>query len=474
MKRGTTILSVAAICFLCASSIPPAANSSGYDPYTLIRSAPIGTGYAAKMLCSGVFVSGREPESLWETDLELMHDNLVRGRVDYEKKSARAYVFGFLFKQTAVYNEGCGCTLLIETDRDELKERCKADIQTPSEKADTLEWPMGDVVNLENVPAGIDRDQLESTIDWAFSEEDKEVPVRTRAVLVIYDGRIVAERYAKGYTKDTPLLGWSMTKSVTSALIGILVREGKIDIYQPAPVKEWQAPGDPRAEITTDQLLRMSSGLEFREEYEENPDTDAGYMYFTTHDMAGFAANKKLEAPPGTKFNYSSGTTLLLSKIIRETVGGSFQDYLSFPRRELFDKLGMTSAVIETDPSGTMVGAGFMYATARDWARFGLLYQNGGIWQGERVLPEGWVDYTRTPSATSEEYGAQFWLNNGGDDRWMPNCPEDIYSAWGHEGQFVTIAPSRKTIIVRLGQTFDETKNWDHDYFVSGILKAMP
>jgi len=134
----------------------------------------------------------------------------------------------------------------------------------------------------------------------------------------------------------------------------------------------------------------------------------------------------------------------------------------------------MRTALIEPDPSGTMVGAAFMYATARDWARFGLLYYNDGISNDERILPEGWVQYTRTPTTTYAGYGAQFWLNSKGKGRWLPNCPTDLYSAWGYEGQFITIVPSRKTIIVRLGQTSEDEKNWDHNYFVSNILKAMP
>lgn len=445
-----------------------------YGPFTLLRAAPIGTGYAAKMLCTGVFVSGRQPQSLWDEDLELMRNNLVRGRVDYENRTATADVFGFIARQTAVFREGRGCTLVIGMSEEELRGQCDLDLPGPDTTAEDLPWPMGDADEGSGPPPGIDYQQLERALDWAFSEEEGKVPKRTRAVLVLYDGRIVAERYAEGITRDTPLLGWSMTKSVTSALIGILVRDGKLDIYRPAPVAEWESADDPRHQITTDQLLRMSSGLTFREEYEENPDTDAGFMFFTVPDMAAFAAEKPLEAEPDRKFNYSSGTTMLLSRIIRKTVGGDCRDYLTFPRQELFDKLGMRSAIIETDPSGTMVGAGFMYASARDWARFGLLYYNDGVWMGERILPEGWVEYTITPSPTDHEYGAQFWLNQGGDDRWMPNCPTDIYSAWGHEGQFVTVAPSQKTIIVRLGQTFDEEENWDHDYFVSSVLKAMP
>ncbi len=445
-----------------------------YDVRTLLRSAPIGTGYAAKMLCTGVFVSGRQPASLWNEDLELMRRNLIRGRVNYEEKFVDAYILRFLFKQTALYRGPCGCTLELGVKEEEFKKQCAVELPKPPADIANAPWPMGDA-NAEAIAvAGIDQAQLDRTLDWAFSEPVKEHPVRTRAVIVLYDGQIVAERYAPGYSKETRLLGWSMTKSVTSALIGILVRQGKLDVHLPAPVPEWKAAGDPRGKITLDQLLHMNSGLEFQEEYEDNPDTDAGFMYFTVKDMAAFAANKPLEDEPGKKFSYSSGTTMILARIIRSTVGGSYQDYLAFPRGELFNKLGMRSALIEPDPSGTMVGAGFMYATARDWARFGLLYYYDGVWNGERILPEGWVEYTRTPAPADPGYGAQFWLNPEGPGQWMPHCPADIFSAWGHEGQFVTIVPSRKTILVRLGQTFNEEKNWNHDYFVSNILKAMP
>ena len=474
MKNKAKIVGLVVVFLVCAMVAIVLFGPKDYDPRTMYRSAPIGTGYAAKMLCSGVFLSGRQPDSLWKEDLELMRNNMIRGRVNYEEKSADAYVLGRFFKQTAVYRGDCGCTLMIGPLDPEFRNQCDWALPALSAEVAKAPWPMGGDTSQAAPVAGIDRKQLDRTLDWAFSEPNKEHPLRTRAVIILYDGQIVAERYAPGITKDTRLLGWSMTKSVTSALIGILVREGKLDIYKPAPISEWNTPNDPRGKITIDQLLRMSSGLVFQEDYEENPDTDAGFMYFTKKDMTAFAAAKPLEADPDKKFSYSSGTTMILSRIIRETVGGSFQDYMSFPRRELFNKLGMRSALIEPDPSGTMVGAGFMYATARDWARFGILYYNDGLWNGERILPEGWVQYTRTPTPPDPGYGAQFWLNTKAKGQWMPDCPEDIYSAWGHEGQFVTIVPSRKTIIVRLGQTPDADNQWDHDYFVSNILKAMP
>lgn len=472
-KKVIIILALVLVLIAGAAVAAFALLPKDYDMKTMLRAAPIGTGYAAKMLCSGVFVSGRQPETLWSEDLELMRKNMIRGGGDYENKSANAHVLLLLARQNAVYRDHCGCTLAIDVSEERLRRRCDVSLPALPPDIEDSPWPMGDVTS-KKLPPGIDKERLEDTLDWAFSEEPGTVPKRTRAVIVLYDGRIVAERYAKGYSKDTRFLGWSMTKSVTSALVGILVRMGKLDIYEPAPVPEWQEEGDPRGEITVNNLLHMSGGLQFKEEYEQNPDSDAGYMFFTKYDMAKFAAQKPLVAVPGEKWSYSSGTTMLLARIIRDTVGGSHRDYLAFPREELFNKLGMRSAIIETDPSGTMVGAGFMYATARDWARFGMLYYNNGVWNGERILPEGWVEYTRTPTPSYNGYGAQFWLNNEGKDQWMPNCPSDIYSAWGHEGQFVTIVPSRKTIVVRLGQTFDADENWDHDYFVSNILKAMP
>jgi len=474
MKRKIIILGAVLVLLASAAVAAITLLPKDYDIRTMLRAAPIGTGYAAKMLCSGVFVSGREPETLWKEDLELMRKNMIRGGIDFDNRSAKASVLGFLAKRTAVYREHCGCTLAIGVSEEELRRQCDVSLPSPPPDIEDLPWPTGDAAPDTPPAPGIDRKQLEDTLDWAFSEKSSGVPKRTRAVIVLYDGRIIAERYADGYSKETRFLGWSMTKSVTSALIGILVRMGKLDIYKPAPVDEWRAPGDPRGEITVNDLLHMSGGLAFKEEYEQNPDSDAGFMFFTVHDMAKFAARKPLVAAPGEKFSYSSGTTMLLARIIRETIGGTHRDYLAFSRSELFNKTGMTSAIIETDPSGTMVGAGFMYATARDWARFGLLYYNDGVWNGERILPEGWVEYTRTPTPSYAGYGAQFWLNTEGEDQWLPNCPADIYSARGHEGQFVTIVPSRKTIIVRLGQTFNATQNWDHDYFVSNILKAMP
>ncbi len=280
-------------------------------------------------------------------------------------------------------------------------------------------------------------------------------------------------RYADGFTKDTPLPGWSMAKSVVNALAGVLVKEGKLSLSDPAAIPEWRGSSDPRREITLDQLLRMSSGLEFHENYRD-PLADAMRMLFGAADAGAYAAAKPLEAQPGTRWSYSSGTTNIITSAMRRTVGDP--DYLEFPRRALFERLGMASAVMETDAGGTFVGSSFMYATARDWARFGLLYLRDGVWSGERILPEGWVAYTRTPapSAAEKQYGAHFWLRLSSGYRCADEgpLPADAFHAVGFDGQFITIVPSRELVLVRLGLTRYPCA-WDQQRFVHLVLAAL-
>jgi CubicO group peptidase (beta-lactamase class C family) len=295
-------------------------------------------------------------------------------------------------------------------------------------------------------------------------------------VIVLYDGQIIAERYADGFTRETPQHGWSMTKSVINALVGVLVKEGKLRLQDPAPVPEWRSPGDPRAAITLDELLRMSSGLRFMEDHKIP--LDLLRMLLAEPDAGAYAAAKALEVPPNSRWSYSSGTANIISRIVRQSVGGSLRDLFAFAHRALFDRVGMASAVIEPDPSGTFVGSSFMYATPRDWARFGLLYLNDGLWQNRRILPEGWVKYstTPTPKAPKGEYGAQFWLNAGrpGEpaDRWMPKVPPDMFSLSGFEGQYVSVIPSKKLVIVRLGLSAVE-KAWDQEQFIADVIDAL-
>jgi CubicO group peptidase (beta-lactamase class C family) len=448
-----------------------------FGPY--LKELPIGAGCRAKILCSSVFVSGREPNEVIEEDLSF-HPllDLIRTKVDYENKEVTASLFGMgIFQKKAVYHEDLGGILLQEVKKDEVMS-WSVDIPEPFHPyPDNLAWPAGDYIYEDEFPEGVDVNLIEDALDKAFSEPDPEKLYRTRAVVIVYDGKIIGERYAQGYKMDTPLISWSMAKSVTSALVGILIMKKNFDIYAPAPVPEWQGEDDPRSAITTDQLLRMSSGLQFHEEYETSPISDVNLMLFTQDDMARYAAEMPLDAEIDTKYNYSTGTTMILSYIIRETIGFD-PEYYAFPRKELFNKINMRSAVFETDASGTFLGGSNIYACARDWARFGLLYLNDGVWYNERILPEGWVEYTLTPTPTSkkQDYGAQFQLNVGSadnpDDRKYKSLPRDLYSLEGYQHQYTVVIPSKKLVVVRLGMTIHG--NWNMEEFVSDILNALP
>jgi CubicO group peptidase (beta-lactamase class C family) len=335
----------------------------------------------------------------------------------------------------------------------------------------TTEWPEGPP------EAGVER-----LLDEAFAEPDPDRPRRTRAVVVVRGGRIVAERYAPGFPRETRLQGWSVTKSIVNALVALRVRDGKLDLRAPADVPAWRGAGDPRGAITPDVLLRASSGLGWSETYEDGPlrSSVIAMLYRDgRRDMARFAAERTLAHPVDTHFSYSSGTTLILCGVLRRGFGGDDAAYRAFPRRALFEPLGMRSALLETDASGTFVGSSYSWATARDWARFGLLYLRDGVWDGARLLPAGWVDYTRTPTPTSPrgEYGAHFWLNAGWPERGVappePRAPRDLFYASGHDGQVVAIVPSRDLVVVRLGLTPSDGR-YDLDGFVAAVANAFP
>lgn len=431
--------------------------------------AAIGAGYKAKILASALFISGRDAESIVNEDLSDPIFKHFDVKIDTVKKTVSSSLLFGLVNSRAVFREGLGVTLNPAPETEKLS------IPVPGKLDDATLWPSGEAVELNKLPPAVDAEKLEAAIDNAFAEPDSTRLRRTRAVVVVHDGRIVAEKYARGFSKDTPLLGWSMTKSVINALVGILVGQGKMSVEQPAALEAWQKEDDPRRAITLDHLLRMNSGLEFHEEY-TSPKTDVTLMLFKEKDAAAYAINKPLEFEPGTKWYYSSGTTNIISFLLKQALGGSESDYLNFPRQALFEKIGMNSAVIEPDAAGTFVGSSFMYATARDWARFGLLYLQDGMWNGERILPEGWVEYSTTPTKNSRDwkYGAHFWLNpENPNGQWMPDLPSDLFFCWGHESQHVFIIPSRNLVVVRLGLSIEPT-SWDFKTFLAEVLDAFP
>jgi CubicO group peptidase (beta-lactamase class C family) len=436
----------------------------------------VGTGYSSKYLCSQVFLADRDPDVVFKNDVIPTHAlfKLVSNSVDYDNRTVTAKALGFMSKATSVYREGCGCTLMVGVSSEDLKQQAQ-DFIPVVERNRARIWPKGEQVDFRTIPAEVDQEKLSQVIEEAFSEPGSTTMRNTQAIIIVYKGRIIAEKYDKQFTENSPILGWSMAKSATNALVGILVRQGKLDIMKPAPVVEWQKPKDPRRAITMDQLLRMSSGLEFEEEYTFWKDVTN--MLYKSESMAAYAASKPLRTEPDGEWNYSGGSTNILAKIVFDHVGGSLAQSHNFMRKELFDRIGMKSAVIEPDSQGVFVGSSYMYATARDWARFGLLINNNGVWDEERILPEGWLQYSLspTPMAPKGQYGAQFWLNAGEKEnqanRKYPSLPTDLAYMGGFNQRIVCMIPSRHLVLVRMGTTHDDS--WDHEWFIRGVLDCI-
>ncbi|MEL7003296.1 MAG: serine hydrolase, partial [Bacteroidota bacterium] len=324
------------------------------------RAFPIISGYGAKNLCSCVFVAGREESSVLKLELGSLPLSLGTFYIDKEEKAAYGNVFGMAVKK-AIFRERLGCTLISELTENEVRAQSN---QVPKLTIlpDSLDWPFVEVQNtLSEVQEP--NEKLFEAVDRAFVEDNPEQLKNTRAVLVIQNGQILAEKYSEGFNQDTPQIGWSMTKSITNAMIGLLVKDGDLDIYSPAPIEGWQGENDPRNKITIDHLLRMSSGLYWEEEY-AGP-SSATNMLFKSADMGDVAINQSLAYPPDTQWYYSSGTSNILSKIVHQTIGD--QNYHEYVRKRLFDKIGASSVIIEPDASGTYVGSSYMYATPRDW-----------------------------------------------------------------------------------------------------------
>jgi CubicO group peptidase (beta-lactamase class C family) len=441
----------------------------GYGIIYAWRALPIITGYGAKDMCSCVFVGNRNPDDVTKKELGRKPFSLGSFSVDMKDSSATGTFFG-MAKRKAIFRRGLGCTLINDlTEKQVRSQSFNLDFST-SINQDTIAWPAGNLLT-DSFPKEINNEQLKNAVAEAFAEPAKEKLRQTRAVLILYDGKIIFEKYENGFTEKSVFTGWSMAKSVTSALVGILVRQGKLNINDTSLMEEWK--NDPRKSITLDQLLHANSGLLWDENYTRISAVTT--MLYKKGDMAKYATGYHLQFIPKTFFQYSSGTTNIISDIVRRKTA---EDYYRFPYAELFNKIGMQSAVMEPDAAGTFVGSSYCWANARDWARFGLLYLNGGVFNGQRILPEGWVKYTTTPSrgATRGEYGAQFWLNAGAPEnpikRFYPDVPTDCFWADGYEGQDIWIIPSKKLVVVKLA--LQQGSKLDENKFLAGIIKALP
>lgn len=451
MHRLVILLAIFVVA-ACSKNTPPPDEAEVQPGFDFLQ-VEILLGASAKRLCSSIFVSGRDQAEVLGSELNDSNTAQMMIDVDRDAGVVETRILGQV--TNVLHRPGLGCTLVKGTTIEALREQFDADAY-PAVTTFESAWPIGDTVVLPATVDGIDLEAVNSAVDKTFDDIVEGQEINTRGVVVAHRGRIIAEKYAAPFDAGVPQLGWSMTKTVTGALTGILVGDGRLEVDAPAGVDAWSSAEDPRQAVTLSDLLHMSSGLEFSEVYTAGSVSDVIVMLYARADTGGFAASKALAFEPGARWSYSSGTTNVISRIQRARFA-SQQDYFNFPRERLFNRLGMSSAVLEPDASGVFVGSSYMYATPRDWAKIGQLYLDDGVWNGERILPEGWVEFSLTPAnaAPRGNYGAQVWLNRGGGDGPPPreDLPPSMFYLSGFEGQNVAVVPELELVVVRMGLT---------------------
>ncbi len=440
--------------------------ASGCD---MIADLPIGNGYAAKNICSGLFVSQLDENTLIDRYVAPQIEPLPllwQIDIDYDQQTVTVQdkIFKKLYASRAYYRDGFGCTLTFKEPLEKL------DRQTPAPYGRALSvnqyWPQGAAGIDPQAQANVNMSVIDAAIDDAFEETEGNTR-NTMAVAVVHQGKLVAERYAEGADETTRLIGWSMSKSVTSTLVGLLSDRGLLDVKAPAPVPEWQ--GTEKEAITLEHLLHMASGLEWFEE-SRGPNHDQGYILHRTKDFARFYLEQPLVATPGEVYNYSTGETSLIGRIIQDTVGGTLADSYRFIKEALFIPIQIESAVVEYDTVGQPATGAYVWMTARDWARLGLLYLNGGNWYGQQILSKEWIDYALTPSPANPEYAAQIWVNTH-KSVW-PSLPESTFAFLGHQAQRVIVVPDYDLVVVRLGFTFEDGAD-QTEQLVARIIEGL-
>ncbi|HEY0120589.1 MAG TPA: serine hydrolase [Rhizobium sp.] len=410
------------------------------SPPELLR---VGDGYAAKIVCSNTFVAKRDPEQVLANDVQAPGNpalKLIRVSVDREEGVVTARILGMFAPNYALYRGALGCATVPDGDLQTARGAVFLN-KAKMPKRDSP-WPDGDKATSDQNETGAALSKLVTNPDLAGPS--------MRAVVVIKDGRIVAESYGEGFGEGTPLIGWSMTKTVNAAIIGRLMLAGRMSFDDQNLLPQWS--GDARKNIKLSDLLGMESGLAFNESY--GAVSDVTRMLYLDQDSTGIAANAPQQAPAGERFSYSSGTATLLSRVWMNKLPNE-STAIAYPRDALFAPLGMSSAVLEADERGTFVGSSYLYATARDWARFGQFLLQDGVWKGRRLLPEGFVGAMRTPTKASGGVYSQVqaWLAGPGGSDAQFGLPADTFWMLGHDGQSVAIVPSANLVLVRMGLT---------------------
>lgn len=430
-------------------AVPPARSHHPDVPYQSPTS--LGAASYAKILCSAVFVSGRDEQEAKQNSAYFLMTEPDRAKpvaaaVDRQSKRVRVTVAEIT--RTAAFYGDQGC-VIHPVDHDGVHFTA-VPVRTTLPDAATQPWPMGDSASTEPWPAKLDRARVQAAVDLAFADAGG----LTAAMVVVHRGQIVGERYMDGITKDTQLESWSMGKSLTATLIGLAIRDGALSLDAPAPVPDWRRPGDPRGAIRLRDVMRMSSGLSFTGQDDRWMDPswqyhDHFFIYAGAVDAFKYAVTSPLEFAPNTVGRYRNSDPMTLGFLVRQHVETKGENYLTYPQRALFDKIGIRRQVLEPDPWGNFLLSGYDYGTARNWARLGLLYLRDGVWNGQRLLPEGFTRFVSTPAPAwrRPEYGGQFWINGVG--QW--NLPRDAYFMSGAGGQHTFIVPSHDLVIVRMG-----------------------
>lgn len=492
---GAVILMAATACGAEREEIPAAPSSDGSTEQVIARAAyfDLGSEYVpppgealhhqtagfAKILCSGVFITGLDADDAAANVGGFISPfderaHVVDTVVDFDRQMVSLTLPDGVTRTAKRYaSQGCVAHPIGE----DTIYYAPSEVEPNLPPAETTPWPMGDVLSDEPFSADVDMDLIREALDVGFGPPE----ARTLGLVVTHRGRIVAERYSDDVDMRTPLESWSMTKSLTGTLMGVLIQQGAYELWQPAPVPGWQAPGDPRQEIRIGDIMRMSSGIMINapSDPDYDPDTyaDHYYLYTGTIDSYEYAATRPPEWPPNTVGRYRNTDPVLTSYLVRLGVEARGDDYHSFPQRGLFDRIGIRNGLIETDPYGNFLGQGLAFMSARDWSRLGNLYLQDGVWGGDRILPEGYVEYASTVAPAwiddgRRVYGgAFFWVNGEGAD----GLPTTSYSMRGAGGQSTTIIPSHELVVVRIGKYTGAGAGGDAlDAMWPMLLEAVP
>jgi CubicO group peptidase (beta-lactamase class C family) len=449
VMRALMVLFAASSVVFAQRAVPPTRSHHPDVPYQSPTS--LGAASYAKILCSAVFVSARDVDEARQNSASFLMNAPDRAKpvaVDVDRQRRRVRITIDKITRTAAFYGDQGC-IIHPFDHDGIHFR-PVPVTTTLPEAGAQPWPMGDAPSREPWPAKLDRMKVQAALDLAFAD----AAALTAGMVVVHKGQIVGERYMAGITKDTQLESWSMGKSLTATLVGLIIKAGAFSLDDLAPVPDWRRPGDPRATIRVRDVMRMSSGLSFTGQDDRWMDPtwqyhDHFFIYAGAVDAYKYAVSSPLEFAPNTVGRYRNSDPMTLGFLVRQAVEQRGEEFLTFPQRALFDKIGIRKQVLETDPWGNFLLSGYDYGTPRNWARLGLLYLRDGVWNEQRLLPEDFAKFVSTPAPAWQrpEYGGQFWLNGIG--QW--NLPRDAYFMSGAGGQHTFIVPSHDLVVVRMG-----------------------